>query len=99
MSFGDAIADDQSKQVSAADAEKAPDGGPDKPLKADGAELPFEQDDCCSDQSARPGRTQGREAERANFEAGKSYNGNKKKTYENKIHGKPPRGCSLPICP
>ena len=34
-----------------------------------------------------------------NDKAGNRYNDDKKKTYKNKIHGKPPRGCSLPICP
>ena len=39
------------------------------------------------------------QSEGLNDEAGNRYNDEKKKTYKNEIHGKPPRGCSLPVCP
>jgi hypothetical protein len=34
-------------------------------------------------------------AEGPDDEAGNGYNDYKKKTYNNNIHGKPPRGCSV----
>src|ERR1700687_1364953 len=52
VSFGNAVADDQSKQVSATDAEETPDGGADESLQTHGAQLPLEEHDGCPEQCA-----------------------------------------------
>src|ERR1035438_6633006 len=99
VSLGNAAADDQGEEVGATDAEEASDGGADQPFEADGAQLPFEHNDSRTDQCAHARVNIAGLPERLNDEAGSRYNDDKKKTYKNEIHGKPPRGCSLPICP
>ncbi len=99
MACGNAVTDDEREEVSAADSEEASDGGADQTLEADGAQLPFEQHDGCADESAHTRVDEASLPEGLNEEASDGYNNDKKKTYNNNIHGKPPRECSLPVCP
>src|SRR6266487_4625690 len=99
MALRNAIADDEGKQVGPADAEEASDGGADQPLEADGPQLPLEHDDRRSDQDTHARIHIAGQSEGLNYEASNRYNDDKKKTYKNEIHGKPPRGCSVPTLP
>src|SRR5581483_3805877 len=52
MSLGNAAADDEGEKIRPADAEDTSDGRSDEPLQADRAQLPFEQNDRCTDARA-----------------------------------------------
>jgi hypothetical protein len=80
---GHAAANDQSKQVGAADSEEASDGRADQPLQADSPQLPLEQDDPGPDQCADSGILRPGQSERLN-KIGRNRNyEDKKKTYKN----------------
>src|SRR4029077_3143325 len=97
--FGNAVADDQCEEVGAADSEKTSNGSADEPLQTHHAQLPFEDDDRRSDQCADTRIHIAGQTEGLNDVASNRYNDEKKKTYKNEIHGIPPRGCSMPVCP
>ena len=74
---GNAVANDQGKQVGAEDAEDAAHGGANQALQADPTQPPFEQDDAETDERAHPGIQPGGQVERISQVAGNS-------NYENK---------------
>ena len=87
-------ANDQGKQVGAADAEDAPDGRADQPLQADRAQLPFEQHDGCAHDRAHASILEFGQPKRFNkIRRNCNYN-DKKKTYKNQIHSMTSPGCS-----
>ncbi|HTA49757.1 MAG TPA: hypothetical protein VK930_09915, partial [Verrucomicrobiae bacterium] len=83
---GHTAANDQGKQVGAADSEEAPDGRADQPLQAYGTQLPFEQNDPRTNQRADPGVQVARQAEGSDNVTGNCNYYDKKKTYQNQIH-------------
>ena len=74
---GNAVADDQRKQVGAEDAEDTAHGGANQALQTDPAQPPFEQDDAEADERAHHGIQPRRQVERISQIAGNS-------NYENK---------------
>src|SRR5207248_2300484 len=97
VALGNAAANHQREEVRAADSEDTSDRRPDQSLEADGAQFPFEQNDGCADQCADTRIFDRGQSERIDCKASSRYNEYKKKTYKDKIHGKPPRGCSFPV--
>ena len=74
---GDAVANDEGKQVGAEDAEDAAHGGANQALQTDPAQPPFEQDDAEADERAHQGIQPRGQVERISQIAGNSNYKNK----------------------
>ncbi len=96
MSFRNAAADHQSKQIGATDSKYAADGRANQPFQADHAQLPFEQHNGPANTETHHTIPQAGQCEGFDDEAGGPYNDDKKKTYKNNIHGKPPADAGCP---
>ena len=96
MSFRNAAADHQSKQIGATDSKYAADGRANQPFQADHAQLPFEQHNGPANTETHHTIPQAGQCKGFDDEAGGPYNDDKKKTYKNNIHGRPPADAACP---
>jgi len=84
--WGNAIANDQGKQIGAYDAEHTADRCSDQPLEADQPQSPFKDDDGEAEQRAGTGCVAGTEAKRLKEIASDCNKNNEYKTYDELIH-------------